>query len=67
MIKKNMGKSVEELLQASKVPLENFSKIIINVVQNGASRQEHKNNLMVIKPNITDYVANKTTTSCTNS
>ena len=62
-IKKKRGEPVEELIQASKVPLEHMFKIIKILVQSGASRQEHQNKERHTKKTM-DYVANKTIASC---
>ena len=43
-IKKKSGERIEELIQASKVPLEHMFKIMKVLVHSGASRQEHQNN-----------------------
>ena len=43
-IKKKRGETIEELIQASKVPLEHMFKIMKILVHSGASRQEHQNN-----------------------
>ena len=65
MIKKNRGKTIEELSEASKVHIEHMFNSHEIVVQSGASIQEHQKKEIHTLTETKNSAVNKTTISCT--